>query len=531
MDEIDYVVMTAGGFDLLCEVVCEGGTPTCSSWSPPRIRTGAGRAVHRDLHDLKLHQADLLLGCALTGPNRDYRTPSSLWHATAADDFAPRPSLPGPASYDVAIVGAGLTGLWTAYYLRRADPGLRVVVLEAEVAGFGASGRNGGWCSALFPASWARAGRRDSSEGDALRLHRGDAGPPVHEVGRVVEMEGIEAHYHRGGTVTLARRPCPAPRGPGSRCWIAHARGFTEEDERLLEPDEASAMLAANARPGRGRSRRTVPCCIRRIWCVASRGPSRRAVCSVFEQTTVRGPSRPAGSRPRSARCAQRWWCVRPRATPPDSEGLRRAIVPVYSLMVATEPLARRRGIRSARPGTALVLRRPAPDHLRPTHRRRAVGVRRSRGAVPLRVPHPSVVRRLAAGLRGPAPMLRQMLPQLQDTSSPTSGAVASASPATGPRRSSSTAAPGSAGRAGASGDGVGSNLAGRTLADLVTGADDDIGHPSLGRAPQPPGNPSHCAGSASTRACARSLADVEERLTRRESVVARVIAPLTGGH
>ena len=52
-------------------------------------------------------------------------------------------------------MGAGFTGLWTAYYLARADPTLRIVVLEREVAGFGASGRNGGWCSALFPASVA----------------------------------------------------------------------------------------------------------------------------------------------------------------------------------------------------------------------------------------------------------------------------------------------------------------------------------------------------------------------------------------
>jgi glycine/D-amino acid oxidase-like deaminating enzyme len=51
----------------------------------------------------------------------------------------------------VAIVGGGFTGLWTAYYLAEADPSLRVAVVEAEVAGFGASGRNGGWCSALFP--------------------------------------------------------------------------------------------------------------------------------------------------------------------------------------------------------------------------------------------------------------------------------------------------------------------------------------------------------------------------------------------
>lgn len=78
----------------------------------------------------------------------------SLWHATLDEPLDPRPSLPGDTDADVVVVGAGLTGLWTAYYLARADPTLRVVVLEQEIAGFGASGRNGGWCSALFPTSW-----------------------------------------------------------------------------------------------------------------------------------------------------------------------------------------------------------------------------------------------------------------------------------------------------------------------------------------------------------------------------------------
>ena len=50
----------------------------------------------------------------------------------------------------MAIVGGGFTGLWTAYYLKRADPSLRVCVLEQEVCGYGASGRNGGWvCGAV----------------------------------------------------------------------------------------------------------------------------------------------------------------------------------------------------------------------------------------------------------------------------------------------------------------------------------------------------------------------------------------------
>src|SRR5437588_337599 len=82
----------------------------------------------------------------------DYRR-LSLWFDTVPGSLSPRPSLPGDLDVDVAIVGAGYTGLWTAYYLQAADPSLRIAVLEAEIAGFGASGRNGGWCSALYPVS------------------------------------------------------------------------------------------------------------------------------------------------------------------------------------------------------------------------------------------------------------------------------------------------------------------------------------------------------------------------------------------
>ncbi len=82
--------------------------------------------------------------------DRDYRS-YSFWLETSGEELAPRPSLPGPVEADVAILGAGFTGLWTAYYLLAREPSLKVVVLEAEIAGFGASGRNGAWCSSGFP--------------------------------------------------------------------------------------------------------------------------------------------------------------------------------------------------------------------------------------------------------------------------------------------------------------------------------------------------------------------------------------------
>ena len=77
----------------------------------------------------------------------------SLWWDGLPGTIGLRDPLPGDTEVDVAIVGGGLTGLWTAHYLSAADPGLRIAVLERDVMGFGASGRNGGWCSELFSVS------------------------------------------------------------------------------------------------------------------------------------------------------------------------------------------------------------------------------------------------------------------------------------------------------------------------------------------------------------------------------------------
>src|SRR5215216_6384604 len=127
----------------------------------------------------------------------------SFWLETSGDDLTPRPRLDGSVDVDVAVMGAGYTGLWTAYYLLRRDPSLRVAIVEREIAGFGASGRNGGWCSAGFPLSpgvmTERYGR------DATRAVHAAMVGAVEEVGRVCAEEGIDAHYVKGGALRLAR--------------------------------------------------------------------------------------------------------------------------------------------------------------------------------------------------------------------------------------------------------------------------------------------------------------------------------------
>jgi len=259
----------------------------------------------------------------------DYRAVSH-WMATVDDDLTPLPALGSDIDVDVAIVGAGYTGMWTAYYLASADPGLRIAVVEQEIAGFGASGRNGGWCSALFPrsiGSLAAAHGRDA----AVALHRAMQAT-VDEVGRVSAAEGIDCDYRKGGTVVLAR----------SAVQLERAReAYAESEEfdlglQLLGADEAGARLnATNVLGGT-----YTPDCARIHPAKLARGLSaaiRRRGVALYEQTPVLdllpGALLTAHGRvkaPIVVRATEGYTARLPR--------MRRTVAPVYSLMVATEP-------------------------------------------------------------------------------------------------------------------------------------------------------------------------------------------------
>ena len=136
----------------------------------------------------------------------------------------------------MCIVGAGFTGLWTAYYLKQADPSLRVVVLEAAFAGFGASGRNGGWLTSALPGSRERYARGPGGRAAVLDLQR-QLQQTVDEVARVCAAEGIDADLVKGGELSVATTPAQQER---LRAELAADRGWGlgEEDVRYLGPAE-----------------------------------------------------------------------------------------------------------------------------------------------------------------------------------------------------------------------------------------------------------------------------------------------------
>jgi glycine/D-amino acid oxidase-like deaminating enzyme len=169
----------------------------------------------------------------------------SLWMDQLDDPLQARPSLQHDIQADVAIIGAGYTGLWTAYYLKRHAPQLRVVILEAETAGFGASGRNGGWLMGnLLGEDHLLAARPSAARKASFDLLH--AIPD--EVAEVVAREGIDCDLRKGGVLYCAARyPEQEVR---LRDYLEHLRelGLGEDDYRWLSPSELAAQLrVANA--------------------------------------------------------------------------------------------------------------------------------------------------------------------------------------------------------------------------------------------------------------------------------------------
>jgi glycine/D-amino acid oxidase-like deaminating enzyme len=259
----------------------------------------------------------------------------SFWHDTVPGNLAPGEPLPGDIEADVAIIGGGLTGLWTAYYLHRADPALRIVICEREIAGYGASGRNGGWCSALFPASLARLERMSDRAG-AIAMQRA-MHETVDEVGRVAAAEGIDCHWAKGGTVMLARSPLQLERAR-EEVEEARAYGFGQEDLRLLSPAEASTMVAATSVQGGTYTPHCAAIHPSRLVRGLADVMRQQAGVSIFERTEVR-EIHPGRIVTRLGTARARYVIRATEGYTPAMAGFKRAVAPVYSLMIATEPL------------------------------------------------------------------------------------------------------------------------------------------------------------------------------------------------
>ncbi|MBN9105022.1 MAG: FAD-dependent oxidoreductase [Propionibacteriaceae bacterium] len=243
-----------------------------------------------------------------------------------------RPALPGSTEADVCIVGAGFTGLWTAYYAKRARPDARIVVLEQRFAGFGASGRNGGWCTNSITGGRERYLATHGR--DAAAAFQQAMNDTVDEVIAVAAAEGIDADIVKGGELNVARTPSQLAR---LDAWYEAEAGWPVTGIERLDAGEAASRVGVDGVLGATWQ----PHCARVHPAKLVRGLAEacvRAGVELYEDTPVTeivpGEVRtPAGA-------------VRARAIVRATEGFtaalrghHRRLLPMNSSMIVTEPV------------------------------------------------------------------------------------------------------------------------------------------------------------------------------------------------
>jgi glycine/D-amino acid oxidase-like deaminating enzyme len=263
----------------------------------------------------------------------NFRSPS-FWFLALDGPVEPRASLDGDAQFDVAIIGAGYTGLWAAYYLNQREPGCRIAIVEAEVAGFGASGRNGGWCAYYLSgieALMADPNKRASAW--ALQRAMFDA---VDEVGRASAAAGFDCDYAKGGALIAGTSKHSLERLRAEYDELCEY-GFAEEDLCWLDANAFAERARIHGALGGIYS----PHCAaiqpaKLVFGLASFLEARGV--TIFEKSPVRTVDQGLLTTDRGRiradnvlRCTEGYTCRLP--------GLKRAVLPLHSMMVATEPL------------------------------------------------------------------------------------------------------------------------------------------------------------------------------------------------
>jgi len=264
----------------------------------------------------------------------DY-TSLSLWFDQFPESLDPRPSLEGDEVVDVLIVGAGFTGLWTAYYLQSLQPGIRVALVEAEIAGFGASGRNGGWCLGGLSGIGNYFEGDDDQRAAGIRLLQ-ELCATVDEVGRVSQAEGIDCHFEKGGMITVASTSFQQT---DLKAYAAHMQELgLGADFYWLEPRESDAHVRTKGSQGGVYS----PHC-------AAIDPARlvRGLASVldakgvkiYEKSPVVGIGKNQVTTPSGSVRAE-FVVFATEGYTPSLPGRGRRMAPLHSMMIATEPLS-----------------------------------------------------------------------------------------------------------------------------------------------------------------------------------------------
>lgn len=261
---------------------------------------------------------------------------NSYWHESVAGSKIDRDALNKNIDVDIAIVGAGFSGLWTAYYLKQLQPDARIAILEANQVGFGASGRNGGWCSGFLPMTLSEIAKQSGRQA-AVDIYR-ESFATLDEIERVIHHEQIDCDYHRGGTIQGATNSVQCKRIT-DEVKTMHDYGFDESDSRLLSSAETRTRISI---PDLMAAAYTPHC--------AAIHPAKlvTALAKVVETNNVKIYERSHVNEINSRQIKLKDAIVRAEVVVRATEGFtsrikhhRRTLAPLYSYMVATEPLTK----------------------------------------------------------------------------------------------------------------------------------------------------------------------------------------------
>jgi len=256
----------------------------------------------------------------------------SFWYGDIGLPYR-RSALAGDTTADVAIIGAGYTGLWTAYYLKKANPALDVLVIEKDFAGFGASGRNGGWLTGGF--AWSHRRYLETSSEHAVRAMVEAMNGTVDEVIRVAEAEGIDADIRRTDELMIATNAAQMTR---LKAEVAHRRHWGEQNrvfemaaesltDRIRIPHALGAMVVTNvARIQPAKLVRGLAAVVEKLGVRIVEGTT----VSAYEKGTV-ATDHGTVRAPVILRCTEGFTA--------NLDGLKRDWLPLNSAQIATEPL------------------------------------------------------------------------------------------------------------------------------------------------------------------------------------------------